>query len=989
MFGFKTPTLAIPLFYTIHISLMIFLRRFAVRLLCVFITSCLWGGGQTFAQTPEALIKEGEYDAAAKAFVDAGGRANLFQAGVAWYEPDSLLKAAGAFLAATKDVDGKLVEDSLSGLAFHKAGLCHYYLEDDGRAIEYYRKAVAVRDRVFPGPHNDRAKSRKNLATSMRFMGKLDSAALFTREAINIYENLPRPDTTNWFRGLNELGAIALEMQDMQLAFSSFLAGRPLVLFVSAEDAFNYYYLGARIYLKFQDFDEAINYAQRGVSIAGQEEETAWLADVLTVLAGAQRESKRPEAAKQSYLRAAELLEQDPYATESLRLVYLNLASLLGGKENEAEALRFLDMAAKGYTEDSTKLLLEIAKRKGMVLIEADKPEMALELYNRRLLELGGQRKGNNGAVQIFPDSISPIYYEEVAHLLCDRSFALTELNRKEEALDASEIYFQWLDLLRSRVNSDASRRYLSQNLRHVFDDAIEVLTEQFINDNNDQKYLWRALALSERAKAYSLLTNLQRDRSNMPKRERDLRTRIATLERDNTSPSALEAARLELDRLLQQRKSELPVATDFVLSKSKLLEMLKRQGNNLLLFHLSEKQGHLFMVNHEDGQIAYANIEGVDSLTAEVETWREAITASAYQRKSLRPATEQARLDELFQKSGAALMKRLFGGKDCRAKLPTGNLLIVPDGALSFLPFNCLPLQRSEPPFNYGTYAYFAKDRTISYAYSASVLLAQGKRKASGYTKNLLAFAPSFNGEAEAGQRAVRQKNLRALESLKPLKYNQAEVEAISALVPRSVAYYDKEASRKNFLGGIGTARIVHLSSHGTVNAADPRLSFIAFSQFGDNLELEELLYFNDLSSLAINAELVVLSACETSLGEYVPGETTLSLASAFAAAGARSTLTTLWSVDDEATKELMVRFYEELAAGKSRAEALTEAQRAHRAGPDYAHPYYWSAMTLYGASGTVELDTAEDLPVGLILGGLAVLAVVTLLFFRSTQPA
>ncbi len=962
---------------------MILRRRSFARLTCVFMIAILTGGSHLFAQSPEALLASGEYDAAAKAFTLAGGRENFFLAGTAWYEPDSLIKAANAFLSATRADDGELVEDSLSGLAFHKAGLCYYYLEEDERAIGYYRKAVAVRDRVFTGPHNDRAKSRKNLATSMRFLGQLDSAALLTREAINIYEHLPRPDTTNWLRGLNELGAIALEMQDMQLAHSSFLAARPLAAFVSAEDRFNYYYLGARIYLGFQDFEEAINYAQKAVALAERAEEPSWLADVLTVLAGAQRQSKRPKAAKRSYLRAAELLKQDPYATESLRLVYLNLASLLGGEKNEPEALRFLDLAGTGYAEDPTRLLLEITKRKGIVLIDANKSEAALELYNEGLLELGGQRKGNHELVQISPDSISPVYYEEIAHLLCDRGLALANLNRTEAALEAYEAYFQWLELLRSRVNSDASRQYLSQNLRPVFDKAIGLLAERSLNDCN-QEDLWRALALSERAKAYSLLTNLQRDRSKMPKRESDLRTRIATLERGNSSPATLEAARLELDRLVQQQKADILVTSDFVFNEAELLAMLTQQESDLLAFHLGEEQGHLFMVNHKNGQITYANIEKVGNLTAAVEAWRETIAASAYKRKSLRPADEQIALDEAFQEQGAAIMEQLFGGKERVGGLPTGNVLIIPDGALSFLPFSCLPLSKSKPPFDYSTYGYFAKDRTISYAYSASVLLAQSKRDVTEYTGNLLAFAPSFKGKKGTNQRAVRQKNLRALESLQPLKYNRAEVEAISSFIPRSESYYGKKASRKHFIDHIGTARIVHLSSHGTVNAADPRLSFVAFSQFGDSLELEELLYFNDLSSLAINAELVVLSACETSLGEYVPGETTLSLASAFTASGARSTLTTLWSVDDEATKDLMIRFYRSMAEGKSRAKALSEAQLTHRASPEYAHPYYWSAMTLYGASGAVELTPAEDFPIRWALGGLAALAVATLLFFR-----
>lgn len=969
---------------------MIFFRRFTGRLVAVLLAACLLAGGAALAQDPEQLMADGEYAAAAEAFTKAGGRKNLFRAGEAWYEPDSLARAARAFLAATRGPGGELVEDSLTGLALHKTGLCYYYLEDDERAIRYYRLAVRVRDRVFSGPHNDRAKSRKNMATSMRFLGQLDSAALLTSQAIDIYEHLPRPDTTNWLRGLNELGDVALERQDMQLAHSSFLAARPLVAAVSVEDAFNYYYLGARIYLGFKDFDAAIRYAQRAVALAEQEAEPSWLADVLTVLAGAQKQSKRPEAAKRSYQQAAEILEGDPYATESLRLIYLNLASLLGGEKNEREALRYLGLASGGVADDPQRLLLEITKRKGMIQIDAGKPADALVTYDEGLLQLGGTRNRPNGMVDISPDSLSPIYYEEMAQLLCDRAIALTQARRFSDALDAYDTYFYWLDLLRGRVNSDASRRFLSQNLRPVFDEAIGLLVKTYLNESNEEEYLWRALALSERAKAYSLLTNLQRDRQNMPQRERQLRTRIATLERNNSAPATLEAARLELDRLLGQGKAELPETSDFTFQKEKLLEMLREQNSDLMAFHLGQQSGHMFVVYRADGRISYAAIGGIDSLTAEVQAWRNAIEASAYQRKSLRPATKQIALDREFQDRGLALNERLFYGPYRRCSIPAGDVLIVPDGSLCFLPFGCLPRTPSELPLDYGAYDYFAGDRSISYAYSTSVLLAQSSQDSVGYAKNLLAFAPTFKGgAASSGQRQVNQTNLRALEGLQPLKYNREEVAAISALIPRSATFYGPDASRERFFKTAGSARIVHLSSHGTVNAADPRLSFVAFSQLGDSLELEELLYFNDLSSLAINAELVVLSACETSLGEYVPGETALSLASAFAASGARSTLTTLWSVDDAATKDLMVQFYEALAAGKSRSEALALAQQAHRSGANYAHPYYWSAMTLYGAAGPVELATPVALPWRALVGGTVILMVVGVFLFSKQRTA
>ena len=186
----------------------------------------------------------------------------------------------------------------------------------------------------------------------------------------------------------------------------------------------------------------------------------------------------------------------------------------------------------------------------------------------------------------------------------------------------------------------------------------------------------------------------------------------------------------------------------------------------------------------------------------------------------------------------------------------------------------------------------------------------------------------------------------------LHPLPYNREEVEEVSRMVKDAVAFYGPDANRQRFLEEMGSSRILHLSSHGSVNPTDPNLSFVAFTQEGDSVEQDEMLYFNDLYGLPMVNELTVLSACETALGKLAAGETTMSLASAFAAAGAKSTVTTLWQVDDRATKDVIVDFYRRLVKGETRSAALNESQAALRKG-EYAHPYYWAGITLYGASG------------------------------------
>jgi len=405
------------------------------------------------------------------------------------------------------------------------------------------------------------------------------------------------------------------------------------------------------------------------------------------------------------------------------------------------------------------------------------------------------------------------------------------------------------------------------------------------------------------------------------------------------------------------------------------------RQKTDVIAYHLGREANYLFLIT-SDGDISVRALN-VAGLTNDVLNWTQSIKAGAFRRKSLRRVAEQTTLDGDFLDLGTSLYQRLLPKEALSFRI-----CIVPDGALNFLPFAALPTERASLPLNYPELAYLQTGREVNYTYSVRFLLELERLPTVDYNHNLVAFAPGFNGAATpASGRSLDQAGLRALPGLSPLRYNRPEVEEISAMLPAARAFYGAEANRDAFINTLGSGRIVHLSSHGMVNAADPNLSFVAFSQLGDSLELEELLYFNDLSSLPLTAELAVLSACETSLGEYVPGESTLSLASAFAAAGARSTLTTLWQVDDEATKELMVRFYQELGNGAGRSEALALAQTAHREGGDFSHPYYWAAMTLYGASGPIDLAPDSPMPWWLMAGGGLLLLVGGFFLFRKKQ--
>lgn len=153
------------------------------------------------------------------------------------------------------------------------------------------------------------------------------------------------------------------------------------------------------------------------------------------------------------------------------------------------------------------------------------------------------------------------------------------------------------------------------------------------------------------------------------------------------------------------------------------------------------------------------------------------------------------------------------------------------------------------------------------------------------------------------------------------------------------AVVHLDADATRGALRRALAGADVLHLACHGQFRADSPYLSAL---HLGDGP-----LTLRDAAELPLAARLVTLSACETGLSRVAPGDEQLGLLRGFQIAGARRVLSTLWTVDDAATAQLMGRFYDAVLAGARPAAALREAQRALAA--EQPHPYLWAAFALH----------------------------------------
>jgi CHAT domain-containing protein/Tfp pilus assembly protein PilF len=271
------------------------------------------------------------------------------------------------------------------------------------------------------------------------------------------------------------------------------------------------------------------------------------------------------------------------------------------------------------------------------------------------------------------------------------------------------------------------------------------------------------------------------------------------------------------------------------------------------------------------------------------------------------------------------------------------GSVIIIPDGVLGYVPFDALLIEKPNNIARPQLFNYLLNKHKISYCYSATLLNEMLKKEHRQPPKEpFLAMMPIFNDN----------KNSESLTKkvFDPLPYSMEEVVTLHQMMNGDTLIGKKE-TKDIFIQKASNYRIIHLSTHGKMDDKIGDYAYLAFAQSPNSTE-NELLYTRELYNIQLNADMVVLSACETGIGELQRGEGIISLARAFAFAGSKSIVTTIWTVNDRATKELMVLFYKNLKDGKSKDEALWLAKRTYISNNkgESALPFFWSGIIPIG---------------------------------------
>jgi CHAT domain-containing protein/tetratricopeptide (TPR) repeat protein len=288
-------------------------------------------------------------------------------------------------------------------------------------------------------------------------------------------------------------------------------------------------------------------------------------------------------------------------------------------------------------------------------------------------------------------------------------------------------------------------------------------------------------------------------------------------------------------------------------------------------------------------------------------------------------------RVWEPYYASSNALSKVLLRG------LPAfRDLVIVPAGRLGTMPFEALPLNKLESNQDFNSVNYLVTRYAVSYEFSAGVMLQKARNGKKAENQSIFLCAPiSFP----------------AKDNLDELPGTDKEVNAIASLFPSSSLVAKRGDANETLIksGKLANYKYLHFATHGVVDEQSPELSriFLQSSPTEDGN-----VFSGEIFNLRLNADLAVLSACQTGLGKVSKGEGVIGLSRALVYAGARSIMVSYWSVADESTSQLMTDFYKQFVkqSTPNYREALQQAKTAMINHKEYAAPYYWAPFVLIG---------------------------------------
>ena len=790
--------------------------------------------------------------------------------------------------------DRQGIANSLNNL-----GLAYYRLGEYRKAIEFHQQSLSLsRELKY---HQGEAASLGNLGLAYGKLGEYRKAIEFHQQSLTLARELK--NRQGEAHSLNNLGLAyrklgqypkAIEFHQQSLTLARELKNRQ-------GEANSLNNLG-NAYGKLGQYRKAIEFHQQSLPLYQKLEDRQGEANSLNNLGIACLQLKE-------YRKAIDFHQQQ-----------LALAKKLGDRQGEASSLGNLGLVyhslgqyrkAIEFHQQSLSRFRELEHRQG----EANSLGHLGIAYRR----LGEYRK----AIEFHQQSLT------LARELKDRQGEANALGSLGNVYDNLEQYLKAIDFYKQAIEVQESIQgeLKVEELKTSYASQEVDTYERLINLLWNQKDFETAFNYVERARAKAFLDQLANEKidfragaeSKLLEQEQDLKAKINALSQqlitlrkgsknqwDNDRIAETEnkrtALRKDYQDLLVQLKVQSPETASLKtveVSSLPEIQSLLDSDTTLVEYFVTDERTLAFIITRNSFQIVPLNVTR-QQLTEELTLFQDF-----------------ADLDEPHPLELKNLHDWLI--VPLQPHLNTTTITIVPHSILHYLPFAALTDGKQ----------YLSDNYALLSLPSASILRYLPD-KGKSTTGSLLALGdPTIPG-------------------LSPLTHAQNEVETIAQLF-KTKALVGKAATESALRSRATQSGIIHLAVHGEYNQINPLFSAIRLledTQHDGSLEVHEV-YGLDLTS----TNLVVLSACQTKIGELSRGDEVVGLNRAFLYAGTPTIIASLWNVDDAATGLLMKQFYSHWQGGMNKAEALQQAQKDLR--ETYPHPYFWAAFSLTGDAG------------------------------------
>lgn len=525
------------------------------------------------------------------------------------------------------------------------------------------------------------------------------------------------------------------------------------------------------------------------------------------------------------------------------------------------------------------------------------------------------------------------------ARALEERHFAKTlKLEDLKIALNSLYTCDSLIDDIRQHSTDESDKLSLGALANEVYEDGVRIAYTISDLTLGSKEYLEQAFYFAEKSKSAVLQESIADTQAKsfagipdeLLEEEKELKSSIALLaqklaqkpveEEEKKLRQQLFTANNNYNQFVKNLETNFPNYYNLKYSKTKTtvadLQKALKPSTALVSYFIAESNKRLYQFIVTNKKFKVINL----SLPADFDRYLKGFTNSLFYSNL-----------SIYKKSTDVLARVLLP----KITNDISEMVIIPSGSLATIPFEALPTKKIVGE-EFKNVSYLINRVGISYDFSASLFLQKSKLPASNAAPSIFLCAPvTFDVNQNLNALPGTEKEVTDIANLfagksKAVKFADANESLIKS----------KELGSYNYL---------HFATHGVVDEENPASSRIFLSS---NTTDDGNLYAGEIYNLNLNANLAVLSACQTGLGKISKGEGVIGLSRALIYAGAKNIVVSFWTVADESTAELMTNFYRELASNPNQdfKKALQKAKLKMIAEGKFANPYYWAPFVLIG---------------------------------------